>query len=457
MKREPTEITPSIGLASYYSETQRDDNAQNPLPSNKYLGFNKATQQYEFWNGDRWEKIGPSRPVYQGSIVLPFTDSSGSTQITAGYGLLVPDIYNTFSGSQSLKGIPNSTVLTNAVSFNHPYSTAINLSGKYLLARFYIHNLSQVNQVSFRLDSSATNYKTHTLTLTTLNQGWNQTKLLKVPDDFGSSSLGTLASSLITNIRVTSAPPSGSTGNHVVTFDLLSAYDDKHPAIIILSADDGRNWCYDTAKDIIEAADFTMTCYVIPKTIGNSSILDINKLQELNDLGWPICSHSYDHSTTFTTDSDSTIRQNLYESKQWLIKNGFTEGANHLAWPYGLQNQATRTIAKEMFLTARGLSTAFYPPAPVDFEQNYMLSGYEVDDVVSSDFTLKVDTIIATKSNSVFVYHNKTSSDFQANITYLKTKVNTGALIVMNILEYHDWLVKRFSGNWYTDQSSRLI
>ena len=82
MQREKIELCPSIGLASYNSELQSDDNSQNPLPSNAYLGFNKNTKEFEVFNDVGWQKLGPSKPVYQGKIVFPCDVIEGSTAMS---------------------------------------------------------------------------------------------------------------------------------------------------------------------------------------------------------------------------------------------------------------------------------------------------------------------------------------------------------------------------------------
>lgn len=450
-----TMVSRKIGVnkvKQYFCDAHRD--VALPSPVNGMVIGNRARGCVQQYTGERWENSGPARPIYQGRL-LGYTDRVGSWALTSGYGQ--PRIYSAEShgGLQSLHLKCSPTPADRAIQAIWTPASAINLTGKYLLFRVLPLGFDTIANVSIRLRcGSASNYYEFIWYKETgfLYDGWSQARLIGSAD---MTTGGTVDIANVTNVVVGVSTSAGGGNVHDVVLDLACVYEDNHPAIVTIGTDDGLSWNVDTAKAILDASGFTATAFVHPSSIGTDGKMTVAQLQTLQTAGWDISSHAWqnDDSTTLTA---AELRTSLGNTRSWLIANGFSAGADYMSWPQNANNPATREIAKEYCVLARGgtVTTQFHAPIPPTFEGMWELPGYGLDSVADADVETFVDAVIARKAHAHLYFHNKTAANFQHDIEYLATKVATGTLVVMNMSQYYQWLTRRFAGNWYTDNST---
>lgn len=207
-------------------------------------------------------------------------------------------------------------------------------------------------------------------------------------------------------IHVTSSEPVE------VTLDALALVENPQPeAKFTITFDDGNKSDVSVAAPIMSRYGFRGVSYVIPTKIGNSGALSMSDLRKLQGLGWDICSHGYEdkHLTEITGEE---LRAEIRQSKEWLIENGFGEGALHYCAPSGLiSDEAIQELKNHGFLTLRtdlhADTTTKYqvetlPPAN---PYRIMAVGMFADAPSLTEIEALIDNAIQSKSWVVFMFH----------------------------------------------------
>lgn len=306
----------------------------------------------------------------------------------------------------------------------------LDLSGKLPVIAVKIDNVANLGVLSFAFSSD--NFATNRITLTPTDAP-SQLKSnvwVALSLSFGKGVItGSPNLSAINAVQVLTQD----NGSPVsVKFGLIGYTQQPYRGVVTLTFDDGLLSQYTKARSKMDEYGMPGTIYVNPGTVGTTGKLTVAQLKEMQDNSqWDVSSHSYNHVRLSTDSSAAVVETELRTSKEWLITNGFTKGAEHLAYPYGDYDYTkVIPIAKKYYSTAR--TVAKYP------ESTMVISPYTLRTIyVSSQNTLtniKNDITRAINNNEwgLVTFHDIVTTpvlaedwpetDFNALIDWLATQ-----------------------------------
>lgn len=138
------------------------------------------------------------------------------------------------------------------------------------------------------------------------------------------------------------------------TIGIINKYD--YP-IISFTFDDGYQDQFTTAKPILDKYHYPATAYIITSDIGTSStFLNLAQLHQMQDVSrWDISAHTVTHPD-LTKLSSSQLMTEIHDPKIYLINNGFSKGADQLAYPFGAWNKTVIDLESKYYKTARTIA-----------------------------------------------------------------------------------------------------
>lgn len=221
-------------------------------------------------------------------------------------------------------------------------------------------------------------------------------------------------------------------GSASLTFCGLYADQENIPKVMIV-ADDVHPTVYSEMFTYMNPKGLPLTFYVYGSGVGSTGNITLAQLQEMYAAGCDIASHCWTH-TDLTSVDIATAKSLIAQNRDWLISNGFTRSANHLAYPFGGYNPA---ILAE--LPGLGVSTAriangsmmpyMFPPV----DNLYLLPiGYPTSYVTLAEIKAIIDAVILRKGNMILLFHiirtpieeewDWTVEDFRALVDYLEER-----------------------------------
>ncbi|MCU4742725.1 polysaccharide deacetylase family protein [Halobacteria archaeon AArc-m2/3/4] len=115
---------------------------------------------------------------------------------------------------------------------------------------------------------------------------------------------------------------------------------------VMIQFDDAHETDYTEGLPVLEEYGFDAVSFVNPGRIGNDGRLSLKQLEGLKDAGWTIGSHSHTHPE-LTQLSKAEQEAEIVESKEWLVENGFEEGAQYFAYPFGDYDETTLDLVEK--------------------------------------------------------------------------------------------------------------
>lgn len=222
----------------------------------------------------------------------------------------------------------------------------------------------------------------------------------------------------------------------------ISTFDQPSTGVVTFTFDDNKISQFTAARPILDRYGYPATVYTIPSRVGQASYMSLGQLKHLQAIGWDIANHTYNHPY-LTQLSESAIEAEFYESKRWLLHNGFSKAAGDLALPYGNYNDDTvLRIARKYFRSVRTINhqVETYPAA----DQYKLRTFYITSTTTLAAARLAVDRAIAHKEWLIFTFHDIespvsaneswTPSDFDALVSY----VNTSNAVVKTLSDVLD-------------------
>ncbi len=143
----------------------------------------------------------------------------------------------------------------------------------------------------------------------------------------------------------------------------LGAVPEPEQGIVSFTFDDGYDEHLQIAARAMARHRFPGTAYVMPDQIGDAGYLSLEELRTLQSLGWDVAAH---HDTPLPDFDDATLEPTLVGVRDYLLENGFSAGAGHLAYPLGRHDPARIVpTTRRVFATARiaGAGPETLPPA----------------------------------------------------------------------------------------------
>ena len=323
------------------------------------------------------------------------------------------DTVNYRHGSKSVKLIG-----TNVETWNNNIEN-FDASGKLIYLRFYIPEIGSNTNISIDLYNDwAYVRKGYLVRKTREGSKWIE-YMFSVDSCEKQNGMDDIRIKDINRIRihVTSSEPVE------VTLDALALVENPQPeAKFTITFDDGNKSDVSVAAPIMSRYGFRGVSYVIPTLIGNSGYMNMSDLRKLQSLGWDIGSHGYEHKD-LTQITGEELRAEIRQSKEWLIENGFGEGALHYSAPSGqISDEAVQEMKNHGFLTLRTdlhadtttknqLETL--PPAN---PYRIMAVGMFADAPSLTNIEALIDNAIQSKSWVVFMFHGGGSGSVSMSV-----------------------------------------
>lgn len=229
----------------------------------------------------------------------------------------------------------------------------------------------------------------------------------------------------IVEIRVTENV--GDDRSETIWCDDLRFVERPDPAKVLIQFDDGSVTDYTRAFPVLEEYGYDAATFVNPGTIGDGSKLSMEQLSELQSSGWDVCSHSFDHPSLIELD-ETDQREQIRDSKQWLLDHGFERGAEYFAYPYHDYDQTTLDLVSEYHtLGFAGGYPAFAPGG------NDLLLQRNSDEDASTAREL-IDIAVDWRGITQLYYHHISDDfreEFEETISYLHDLESAGVLEVV--------------------------
>lgn len=211
----------------------------------------------------------------------------------------------------------------------------------------------------------------------------------------------------------------------------------------VITFDDGYTSTYTIAYPYMENKGMVGTVFVIPSLVGTAGFMTLAQLTELHEAGWTIANHTYDH-LDLTTLTEAQQEAEILNGKNWLIVNGFTDGSNFLAFPFGTQNADSITALTNLGIAIGRLLTVACQRNP-RLNPN-SLSAYCVKNAnpasTPTDVLNFVPPCVTNKSSTIFVLHNITDTithDEDITIANFESIIDGFASAGYRTLNLKDW------------------
>lgn len=227
---------------------------------------------------------------------------------------------------------------------------------------------------------------------------------------------------------------------------------------VIFTFDDGNYSDYNQAYAYLSTKGMVGTSFIISDKVGDVGYLSLANMTAMQAGGWEFGNHT-DGTTNLTTLTHAQQLATITACRDWLIANGFSANASHIAYPQGDKNTDTDQIISELgLISGRGTTTALEQSSLVADAIDYYdlpVSGY-LETLTLEQAQAVIDTAITNDQVCIFLIHTIGSgtpfnvTSFQALVDYAKTKIDAG--LIENI-GYCEWVNSLKNFNNAFDQS----
>jgi peptidoglycan/xylan/chitin deacetylase (PgdA/CDA1 family) len=122
--------------------------------------------------------------------------------------------------------------------------------------------------------------------------------------------------------------------------------------LVSITLDSGWSSSYITAARILDFIKYPATFYINPDAIDTPSFLSSGELDRLDESGYQLAAHSYEHLDLTTLNARQLDRQ-LRLAKEFLVREYKVEGAD-FAPPNGHYDSEVQAYARNYYRSARG-------------------------------------------------------------------------------------------------------
>lgn len=291
----------------------------------------------------------------------------------------------------------------------------------------------------------ATVYMNYSLSTTNLQKNkWNLVRVVK--SDFTASG-GEVWTNTMIRMRFRNVSNSATLPSTALFSD-LRIQRSYRPKVLLQSDNVGSLSTIEKMYPILNTAGLKGTVFVVSGLIDVAGKLTLENLQTLYSAGWDLGNHTVDHAD-LTAISIDEAEDNVLSCREFLLNNGFTRGANHIAFPLGATNDTVSAMLERNGFNTGRKATDRTQTVPV--ADMFKLDAYTIK-AADSLATVKgyVDTAITKGSTSILMIEGLAdsspsaqewlTSDYQALIDYIKTKVSSNQLDVVTVSEWYNGL-----------------
>ena len=366
---------------------------------------------------------------------LPCDDTADWSALTG--DVLAHDTDNVVCGEAAARSLKYTKAQTTyAIGFmTHTLASSTDVrtgagNAPWLLLRYYLHDgaglaaYTQITGMEVRINSGAgnwTDYFTVTMDGLARRPGW-RTSI--VPLNRATTGAGSPSWQTITAVRVRMLTDS-TASLPAVTFDQVSFIEPfvTKPTLAI-TLDDAVTtqrefFAYLASKHV------PFTLYMCPARIGTAGYITVAELRRLQASGVLIGNHAWNHEF-WVTDSMAwpSIKRSVTRATEWMVENGFGEGARLFANPGGTANWKDHEITDALlgtYLDQMRATGEYYNPRHHQLYRTDLLFTQQFD---SHDTTVLTDLAAAGSGGIAVVgFHGTTSISFANFQTFIDAAV----------------------------------
>ena len=218
--------------------------------------------------------------------------------------------------------------------------SSTDLTNTVIYFRFYVHEgsgaSSYTNIEDIRLyvsDSGWSNYQNLKIwdVITGWGPGWHEMvlspRMIAVEAGTYDACYGSVVNMRL-RINLTS-----NTQNPSVSFDKIMFIPETERARYAITFDDGSSSDYKYAV-YLASKGIRATFYINPGKIGTAGYLTLDQLRKMQTMGHLIANHGYSHINP-RDYTDAEFAEDVRKGAEWLVNNGFSQGAKIFAMPGG--------------------------------------------------------------------------------------------------------------------------
>jgi len=170
---------------------------------------------------------------------------------------------------------------------------------------------------------------------------------------------------------------------------------------VVLTFDDNHVDVYNNAYPLMKEYGIPGTMYTVTNWINEQGRLSIEQMEEMHQNGWTMANHTDKHLKL----EGKTINEQenmINNAKVWLEENGFSEGANHVAYPCDLRDNNTLIAMKNLNMKT-GRSCLISPTRPNT--DSYLLPVCYVYNYTPISYMLNFADYCRGKT-AIYLFHN---------------------------------------------------
>lgn len=210
---------------------------------------------------------------------------------------------------------------------------------------------------------------------------------------------------------------------------------------IFFDFDDTHDTIYDLAFPILENNQLVGNANITTGFIGDENRLTWEQVKKLYNAGWAICGHGHSH-LDYTTLTEEQIRNDISLAQKNMREHGYKIGSLIHVANFGAWNPAVHDIAKQYCRVFRTLNSNNVNPFPPNSQHEFYYTADAKTVIENKSF---IDKVIAKGGLGVLNFHSfyvgsgtgYNIDDFEEIVDYVKTKVDSGLLRVMNRYEVY--------------------
>ncbi len=144
--------------------------------------------------------------------------------------------------------------------------------------------------------------------------------------------------------------------------------------IVSFTFDDGYDSIYADGLPVFQQYNIAAGTYVITDKVGTGDYISLSQLQEMQQAGWEISSHTADHN--------GITEDNVSRAKQWLDSNGFTNSG--FAAPNGIYTEETVSIVEQYhpyYVSTWGINSRPFDPYNIVRKTGLNNGAYDIEGI----------------------------------------------------------------------------
>ena len=285
--------------------------------------------------------------------------------------------------------------------------------------------ISYVN-IKFTAVENFSNLLSYSYLAASLNLGWNYIPIHATKW----TATGMTPGDAMIKIRITLVALEGQ--QPIISFDSLYIRQ-KRKAKIMFTFDGGPyESIYTEGFPYLAAKGMKGTIYITSTFPDTTGMCTLAQLEEMYAAGWALGNHTVTHPY-FTIVSQAEIEDELTGCETWLNSNGFARASRHVAYPYGLNSEASQVAMTNCgMLTGRLVSDIHYATQTTPMGDYRLLRCYMFENTMTlAAVKTLVDTVERYGLTLCLLVHRLLSvagdtataiTDFQALVDYIQAK-----------------------------------